>query len=109
MGDDVGPTRTPSPLTSPTAGERRPAPIELTPELIALARRCGELFGLELYGVDCVETSDGPLVIEVNDFPNYMGIDEADERLVAYVVGRAGRPDLPRRGADRPRDRARRT
>jgi ribosomal protein S6--L-glutamate ligase len=91
IGDDVWAIRNPSPLTSLRAGKRRPAPIELTPDLVALARRCGELFGLELYGVDCVETSDGPLVIEVNDFPNYTGIDEADERLVAQVERRAAR------------------
>jgi ribosomal protein S6--L-glutamate ligase len=89
IGDDVWAIRSPSPLTSPTAGERRPAP--LTPELVALARRCGELFGLELYGVDCVETTDGPLVIEVNDFPNYTAVDEADERLVAHVERCAAR------------------
>lgn len=89
IGNDVWAIRKPSPLTSLRADMRRPAPIELTPELVALARRCGELFGLELYGVDCVETSDGPLVIEVNDFPNYTGIDEADERLVAHVERRA--------------------
>jgi ribosomal protein S6--L-glutamate ligase len=85
IGDDVWAIRKTSPLTSLTAGTRRPAPIELTPELVALARRCGELFGLELYGVDCLETSDGPLVIEVNEFPNYTGVEEADERLVTHV------------------------
>jgi ribosomal protein S6--L-glutamate ligase len=91
IGDDVWAIRKPSPLTSPTAGMGCPAPIELTPELLALARRCGELFGLELYGVDCLETSHGPLVIEVNDFPNYTGVEEADDRLVALVERCAAR------------------
>jgi glutathione synthase/RimK-type ligase-like ATP-grasp enzyme len=91
IGDDVWAVRRPSPLKSLAAGTSRPAPVELTPDLVALARRCGRLFGLELYGVDCLETSDGPLVIEVNEFPNYTGVDEADERLVAHVARCAGR------------------
>jgi glutathione synthase/RimK-type ligase-like ATP-grasp enzyme len=54
-----------------------------------LARRCGRLFGLELYGVDCIESRGGPLVIEVNEFPNYTGVPEADERLADYIIVRA--------------------
>ena len=56
-----------------------------------LARRCADLFGLELFGVDCIETPEGILVIEVNDFPNYSGVDGANEKLAEYVI-RAARP-----------------
>jgi glutathione synthase/RimK-type ligase-like ATP-grasp enzyme len=51
-----------------------------------LALRCGRLFGLELFGVDCVEGPGGPLVIEVNEFPNYTGVPRADELLADHVV-----------------------
>jgi ribosomal protein S6--L-glutamate ligase len=54
-----------------------------------LGLRCGELFGLELWGVDCVETPDGPVVIEVNEFPNYTAVPAADERLADHVLERA--------------------
>ena len=69
-----------------------PAPnlVPVTPELEGLARRCGELFGLELYGVDCVPGPDGPLVIEVNDFPNYVAVPAGGDRLAAYLERRAG-------------------
>jgi ribosomal protein S6--L-glutamate ligase len=90
IGRDVWAVRKPSPfarLRSPLA----PEPVELTHELAALARRCGELFGLELYGVDCVETAQGPLAIEVNEYPNYTGVAEADERLADLVERRAAR------------------
>jgi ribosomal protein S6--L-glutamate ligase len=63
-------------------------PVSLTPELIALGERCRRLFGLELLGIDCIETADGPVVIEVNEFPNYTGVTDADELLADYVLGR---------------------
>jgi ribosomal protein S6--L-glutamate ligase len=91
IGREVSAVRTPSLFAAVGAGMRRPAPVELTSELMALARRCGELFGLELYGVDCIETADGPLVIEVNDFPNYTAVSDADERLVGHVERRVAR------------------
>jgi ribosomal protein S6--L-glutamate ligase len=89
IGDEVWAVRKPSPLGA--GGHRSAAGVELVPctaFLRNLGRRCGELFGLELYGVDCLATPDGPFVIEVNDFPNYTGVPAADERLAKYVVSR---------------------
>jgi ribosomal protein S6--L-glutamate ligase len=83
-GDAVWAVRKPSPLT-PRTGAREAGPVPVTRDLEALGRRCGELFGLELYGVDCVETDDGPVVIEVNEYPNYTGVEEADASLAAVV------------------------
>lgn len=91
IGGDVWAVHKPSPFIAPAAGPPLRPPVEVTPELVTLARRCGELFGLELYGVDCIETAAGPLVIEVNEFPNYTAVSEADERLVAHVERRAAR------------------
>jgi glutathione synthase/RimK-type ligase-like ATP-grasp enzyme len=39
--------------------------------------------------VDCIETPGGLLVIEVNDFPNYTSVPDADKKLADYVVRRA--------------------
>ncbi len=86
IGDRVWAVRKPSPLRSAVSG---PEPVRLTSEMAALAQRCARLFGLELYGLDCVETSDGPVVIEVNEFPNYTAVPNADDRLADYVVQRA--------------------
>jgi ribosomal protein S6--L-glutamate ligase len=63
----------------------------ITPELTDLGRRCGRLFGLDLFGVDCIETEDGVLVIEINDYPNYTNVPDANERLADYVTRRATR------------------
>ncbi len=64
-------------------------PVRVTAALRELALRCGRAFGLELYGVDCVETAAGPLVIEVNEFPNYTGVPRAGELLADHVLARA--------------------
>lgn len=93
IGEEIFAVRKPSPLgpafNAVAAGEKRAAeagPVPLTPALEELGRRLGRLFGLELYGVDCVETSDGPVVIEVNEFPNYTGVPDADRRLAEYII-----------------------
>ena len=77
----------PSPLGRDTTPVRR---VRLTGEQRSLALRCGELLGLELYGVDCLATPAGLFVIEVNDFPNYSGISEADGRMADLILGDAG-------------------
>jgi ribosomal protein S6--L-glutamate ligase len=86
-GAAVWAVKKPSPISHRGAGPARLVPS--TPALHALAHRCGRLFGLELFGVDCIETPRGPVVIEVNDFPNYTGIDGVDEQLARHVIGRA--------------------
>jgi len=83
--------RRPSPLTPLAVGARTPGSIPLTDDLAELGRRCGELFGLDLYGVDCVETLASAVVIEVNEYPNYAGVAEADGRLADVVEWYAAR------------------
>ena len=63
-----------------------PEAVALTPALRRLGLRCLELFALELFGVDCLETEHGPVVIEVNDFPNYSAVTDADEILADFVI-----------------------
>jgi ribosomal protein S6--L-glutamate ligase len=99
IGDEVWAVRKPSPLRDRQAADGNSFAwpgaeyelVTLSPGLRELGRRCGELFGLELYGVDCLETAGGTVVIEVNEFPNYTGVPAADSRLADYVVFRAER------------------
>lgn len=65
-----------------SAGRR----VATTPRLRTLARACARLFGLSLCGIDCVLTPTGPVVIEVNDFPNYRGIGRVDDELARVVL-----------------------
>jgi ribosomal protein S6--L-glutamate ligase len=58
----------------------------VTRDLLRLAVICGEAFGLSLYGVDVLETPEGPVVVDVNEFPNYTGVDEAPAAIGAFLV-----------------------
>ncbi len=94
IGDEVWPVRKPSPFaltvnggaSAATALAAKAGMVPLTKGLEDLGRRLGRLFGLELYGVDCIESPEGPVVIEVNEFPNYTGVPDADRRLAGYVT-----------------------
>jgi ribosomal protein S6--L-glutamate ligase len=91
IGADIWAVRKGSPFNPREAGgESKEGLAPITPELAELGRRCGRLFGLDLFGVDCIETEEGVLVIEINDYPNYTNVPEANERLADYVVKRAG-------------------
>lgn len=82
VGDIVWAVRKPSPLGR--GGEARM--VALRPEHVSMAHNCRDTFGLDLYGVDCIETDDGLVVIEVNDYPNYTGIAAADDRLADHLM-----------------------
>jgi ribosomal protein S6--L-glutamate ligase len=85
VGDQLWAVRRPSPL----ARTRGPAPppelVEVTPALEEIAFACRDAFGLELYGVDVLDSPRGPLVVDVNEFPNYGGVDEAAAAIAGLV------------------------
>jgi ribosomal protein S6--L-glutamate ligase len=85
---EVWAARKASPVLDAGWRERAAEPVPVTPSLRTLALACGALFGLDAFGVDCVLAPAGAVIIEVNDFPNYSGLPEADERLAALVVER---------------------
>jgi ribosomal protein S6--L-glutamate ligase len=60
--------------------------IPVTPELRALALAVGRAFELDIYGIDVVETPDGYVVLDVNDFPSFGMVPEAAERLARTVL-----------------------
>ena len=88
----------PTPFNGDLAAE--PRPVAATPAMVELALRCGATFGLEIYGVDTIETPDGLAVIEVNEFPNFTGVPHAGECIADYVIARA-RATGARKGAAR--------
>jgi ribosomal protein S6--L-glutamate ligase len=61
-------------------------PVLLAAEVERLAQRCGEAFGLSLYGLDISEDDTGPYVVDVNYFPGYRGVPDAADRLARYIV-----------------------
>ena len=87
-GERLWAVRRPSPLgrSAPQAASAAAAAIDPTPELRRLALACGEAFGLTLYGIDLLESPRGPLIVDVNEFPNYTGVPEAAETIAALVA-----------------------
>ncbi len=64
-----------------------------SPELIELARRAQEPFGLDFTCVDVAETEEGPVVWEVSAFGGFRGLQQAHgidaaELYVRYVLDR---------------------
>jgi ribosomal protein S6--L-glutamate ligase len=79
-----------SPLHLKMDVEQRLLPV--TPTLRQLALRTGQIFGLDIYGLDVVETSHGPMVLDINDFPSFRSVPCATSLLSNYVLHLASRP-----------------
>ena len=71
-------------------GRRWSCPI--SEEVREIARRCGRLFGLGLYGLDVIESADGPLVVDINYFPSYRDVPNAAALLADFIEGYALAP-----------------
>jgi ribosomal protein S6--L-glutamate ligase len=94
-GDRVWATRRPSPLTpSDDPGEL----IAVTPALRRIADGCRGEFGLQLFGADVMESPDGALgIVDVNEFPNYTGVEEAPAAVGAMLLAETRSAWRPRR------------
>lgn len=70
---------------SETSFQHAGQPVHLDRPTRERVLACGAALGLHLYGVDLVQTDAGPFVVDVNYFPGYKGIPEADELIAEYV------------------------
>ena len=61
-------------------------PVDLDPEFERVAVRSAQIMGLRVAGVDMLEGSDGPLVMEVNSSPGLEGIERATKLDVAGAI-----------------------
>jgi ribosomal protein S6--L-glutamate ligase len=72
----------------------RPVPVE--PEVRDAALRTGAALGLGLFGLDVIESPDGPVVVDVNYFPGYKGVPDAAAMIADYIDAYAqGQVSLP--------------
>ena len=60
--------------------------IELTPNQEATALRAARAMGLNVAGVDLIQSSEGPMVLEVNSSPGLEGIEAASSIDVAGAI-----------------------
>ncbi|MET9350051.1 ATP-grasp domain-containing protein [Streptomyces termitum] len=60
--------------------------VPVTAEIAGLAARVGAAYGLDLYGFDVLLGPDGPVVVDVNDFPSFRQVPDAAARVAAAVL-----------------------
>jgi ribosomal protein S6--L-glutamate ligase len=60
--------------------------VKLPPEYQAVAIKAAQVLGLEVAGVDLMESHQGPMVIEVNSSPGFEGIEKATKINVAGAI-----------------------
>lgn len=94
VGGELYATERGSPL-GPDRGVRGRR-VTLSPEVAAIAAEVGAVYGLDLYGVDILLGPDGPVVVDVNDFPSFKEVPDAAARVGRAVL------ELARRGATGP-------
>jgi len=74
-----------------TEEEKLGEPFTLTPELRELAVSCGRAFGIDLYGVDIIESEGTPYVVDMCSIPGFKGVPDALRLLVQYFFAAAER------------------
>lgn len=84
VGGELYATERCSPLhPDRTIPERR---VELSTEVARIAAEVGQVYGLDLYGVDVLLGPDGPMVVDVNDFPSFRQVPDAPARVARAVL-----------------------
>jgi len=85
-----------------TEEEKHGEPFTPSPELCEIAARCGLAFGIDLYGVDIIESAGQPYVVDMSSIPGFKGVPDAPLHLATYfheMAQRAAEGDLPRDAA----------
>ena len=72
------------------AGHQR-EPFTPTPELSRIVLRCGEAFGIDLFGVDIIESDGTPYIVDMNSFPGFRGVRDGVVRVARYLYQAAER------------------
>lgn len=80
--------------SSPLHGTVQEVEIPVNREMLKLAQRVGQVFGLDLYGVDVLETPDGLMLVDINDFPSFYGVPRKVASVAEYILHAAYRARL---------------
>ncbi len=75
-----------TPLETTASKEDFPiATDELSKLFLPSIVEIGRVFNLRLYGVDLIMTGRGPVVVDINAFPGFRGVPDAENALVTLV------------------------
>lgn len=94
VGKEVFAVAKPSPLHPDICIEKHLLPI--TFELRQLALQVGNIFGLDIYGLDVVGTPNGPVIVDINDFPSFGYVPHAARRVAKHILQQATHRRLER-------------
>jgi ribosomal protein S6--L-glutamate ligase len=100
IGGQIWAVRRPSPLTNGNGG---PVLMPVEAGLEELARDCAAAFELPLLGIDVVEGAQGRVIVDVNEFPNYTGVDEAPAAIGRLLLSQSRQPRATRAAVSVPR------
>ena len=82
IGNDVYAIAKKSPLHNAISEKLLP----VTPTLRDMALSVGRLFGLDIYGLDVVETPQGLALLDINDFPGFGMVPQATSKIAQYIL-----------------------
>jgi ribosomal protein S6--L-glutamate ligase len=74
-----------------TQEDKHGEPFTPAPELCEIAVRCGRAFGIDLYGVDIIESDGQPYVVDMSSIPGFKGVPDAVMHLAKYFYSAAER------------------
>jgi ribosomal protein S6--L-glutamate ligase len=74
-----------------TYADKVGAPFTLAPDLRDIALRCGRAFGIDLFGIDIIESGGKAWVVDFASFPGFKGVPDAGLRLADYIYTTARR------------------
>src|SRR6266487_1377561 len=77
--------------SSPLHGVVQEQEIPVSRDMLKLAQRVGQVFGLDLYGVDVLETPEGLMLVDINDFPSFYGVPRKVASVAEYILHAAYR------------------
>jgi len=84
IGDDVFGVRRVWPAK--TYADKLGEPFEVDGDLRTITMRCGDAFGVDLYGLDIIMSGETPWVVDINSFPGFKGVPDAGRLLAAYIL-----------------------
>ncbi|MCD9194343.1 ATP-grasp domain-containing protein [Streptomyces albireticuli] len=97
VGDRVFAGLRRSELATPVPGGTRPLTADDLPaSWLDAVRSVGEVFALDVYGVDLLEVAGRPLIVDVNAFPGIRGREGAPEALAGLALRTAEGAHAPR-------------
>ena len=70
-----------------TEAEKHGEPFAPSPDLCEIVSQCGRAFGIDLYGVDVIESEGRRYVVDMSAMPSFKGIPDAPRLLADYFHG----------------------